>query len=333
MTASRDMTIDALLPAEMALRAEKIGVSKAHMSLFTLFALGVLAGIFIALGAIFATTVTAPTMAADPASGEPIATYLPFGINKLIGGVSFCLGLILVVVAGAELFTGNNLIVMAWANKRISTTSLLRNWGIVYVGNFAGAILTVIVVLLSGQFTFGNGAVGLNALNIAQAKVGYGFIQAIFLGSLCNMLVCLAVWLVFSARTTTDKILSIIFPITAFVAAGFEHSIANMYFIPIGLAIKQFVGAAFWSSIGSSPAEYAALTWGNFLLHNLLPVTIGNIIGGALGVGFVYYVIYLRNKPSTDMSAVVGDNAEGTRENPLESSFDLKVSFGRHGED
>ena len=180
-------------------------------------------------------------------------------------------------------------------NRQISTISLLRNWGIVYVGNFVGSILTVIVVLLSGQYTFGHGAVGLNALNIAQAKVGYGFIQAIFLGSLCNMLVCLAVWLVLSARTTTDKILAVIFPITAFVAAGFEHSIANMYFIPMGLAIKQFAGEMFWISIGSSAADYAALTWQNFLLLNLLPVTIGNIIGGALGVGVVYYVIYLRH--------------------------------------
>lgn len=314
MTASRNVTIDALIPAEMALRAEKIGVSKAQMSLFTLFALGVLAGIFIALGAIFATTVTAPTMGIDPATGEQLATWLPFGISKFLGGLAFCLGLILVVVAGAELFTGNNLIIMAWANRRISTASLMRNWGIVYVGNFIGAILTVIVMLFSGQFTFGNGAVGLNALNIAQVKVGYGFIQAIFLGSLCNMLVCLAVWLVFSARTTTDKILSIIFPIAAFVAAGFEHSIANMYFIPMGLGIKQFAGEAFWSNIGSSAADYATLTWGNFLLRNLLPVTIGNIIGGAGGVGVVYYVIYLRNKLSTDTSELAADKAGATQE-------------------
>lgn len=296
MAESRNWTVDALLPAEMALRAEKIGVSKAHMRPFTMWALGVLAGIFIALGAVFATTVTAPTMAVDPATGAPLANWMPFGISKLIGGFAFCLGLVLVVVAGAELFTGNNLIIMAWANGKISTTNLLRNWGIVYVGNFVGAILTVFVMLLSGQYTFGNGAVGLNALNIAQAKVGYGFIQAIFLGSLCNMLVCLAVWLVLSARTTTDKILSVIFPIAAFVAAGFEHSIANMYFIPVGLAIKQVAGESFWSSIGSSPVDYAALTWENFLLLNLLPVTIGNIIGGAGGVGVVYYVIYLRHK-------------------------------------
>jgi len=303
MTTNRELNIDALLPAEMAVRAEEVGVSKARMGLATLFALGVLAGIFIALGAIFATTVTAPTISVDPATGNKLATWLPFGITKLTGGFAFCLGLILVVVAGAELFTGNNLIIMAWANKRISTYSVLRNWGIVYLGNFAGAIMTVIVVVLSGQYTFGSGAVGLNALNIAQAKVGYGFVQAIFLGSLCNMLVCLAVWLVFSARTTTDKILSIIFPITAFVAAGFEHSIANMYFIPMGLAIKQMAGEAFWTSIGSSAADYATLTWGNFFLHNLLPVTIGNIIGGAIGVGVVYYVIHLRRKPREEAVA------------------------------
>ena len=260
MEASREWRIDALLPAEMAVKAEKIGVVKAQTSTFTLFALGVLAGIFIALGAIFATTVTSPTMGVDPATGAPLAKWLPFGISKLLAGFTFCLGLILVIVGGAELFTGNNLIIMAWANRKISTFSVLRNWGIVYVGNFVGAILTVIVTLLSGQYTFGHGAVGLNALNIAQAKVGYSFVQAIFLGSLCNMLVCLAVWLVFSSRTTTDKILSILFPIAAFVAAGFEHSIANMYFIPMGLGIKLVAGDVFWSSIGKTAADYAALS-------------------------------------------------------------------------
>lgn len=297
----REMTIDALIPSEMAIRAEKVGVSKASMDLFTLFALAVLAGIFIALGAIFSTAVTAPNIGADPATGTTIIKWLPFGIGKLIGGLTFCLGLILVVVAGAELFTGNNLIIMAWANKRISTASVLRNWGVVYVGNLLGAMLTVIVVLLSGHYTFGNGAIGLNALNIANAKIGHSFIQAVFLGSLCNMLVCLAIWLVFSARTTTDKILSIIFPITAFVAAGFEHSIANMYFIPMGLAIKQVAGQAFWNNIGASVGEYTTLTWGNFVLHNLLPVTIGNVIGGAVGVGVVYYVIYLHRQSNASM--------------------------------
>jgi len=296
MTIMREINIDAFIPAEMAVLAEKIGVTKAKIGPKTLLALGVLAGIFIALGAIFSTTVTAPTFVIDPASGLQQVTSLPFGINKLIGGLTFCLGLILVVVAGAELFTGNNLIIMAWANKRITSRSVLRNWGIVYVGNFVGAIVAVVAVLLSGQYSFGRGAIGLNALNIAQAKVNYGFIQAIFLGILCNMLVCLAVWLVYSARTTTDKILSIIFPVSAFVAAGFEHSVANMYFIPMGLVIKQFASQAFWNNIGLSAGDFVSLTWGNFLLLNLLPVTIGNIIGGAGGVGAVYYVIYLRRK-------------------------------------
>lgn len=314
MKAQREVTMDALLPAEMALRAENIGVTKARMSLFTQFALGILAGIFIALGAVFATTVSAPTMGMDPVSGDPVAAYLPFGISRLLAGISFCLGLILVVVAGAELFTGNNLVIMAWANRRITTNRLLRNWGIVYLGNFVGAILTVLVMLFSGQFTFGNGAVGLNALTIANSKVGLGFIQAIFLGSLCNMLVCLAVWLVFSARTTTDKILSIIFPIAAFVAAGFEHSIANMYFVPTGLAIKQFAGADFWNNIGMSAADFADLTWGAFLLRNLLPVTIGNIIGGAGGVGVVYYVIYLRNKPGSEPRTSAVEDSQGNEE-------------------
>jgi formate/nitrite transporter len=296
MALVKDRTIDALLPAEMAVRAEEIGVSKANMGLFATFALGVLAGIFIALGAVFATTVTAPNLTVGVSTGAPLASSLPFGIAKVLAGLTFCLGLILVVVAGAELFTGNNLIVMAWANGQITTRRLLRNWGIVYLGNFVGAILTVLVVLLSGQYTFGNGAVGLNALNIAQTKVGYGFIQAVFLGSLGNMLVCLAVWLVFSARTTTDKILSIIFPITAFVAAGFEHSIANMYFVPMGLLIKLAASVTFWGDIGKTAMDYGSLTWGAFFLRNLLPVTIGNIVGGAGGVGVVYYVIYLRGK-------------------------------------
>jgi formate/nitrite transporter len=149
-------------------------------------------------------------------------------------------------------------------------------------------------MFLSGQYLFGNGAIGQNALNIAQAKVSLGFLQAIVLGVLCNALVCLAVWLCVSARTTTDKILAIIFPITAFVAAGFEHSIANMYFIPVGLFIKGGATATFWEQAGKTAADYAGLTWSNFLVTNLLPVTIGNIIGGALMVGLVYWFIYLR---------------------------------------
>jgi formate transporter FocA len=276
-------SFDAFLPADMAAKAENSGVAKANLGFFRMLALAVLAGAFIALGAVFATVAT------TGASG-----VLPFGLAKLIGGLVFCLGLVLVVVAGAELFTGNNLIVMAWANKKVSTRNLLRNWVIVYLGNFLGAIVTAYGVFLSGQYLFGNGAVGLNALNIANAKVSLGFTQAIILGAFCNALVCLAVWLCMSARTTTDKILAIIFPITAFVAAGFEHSVANMYFIPIGLFIKGFAPNAFWLQTGVAAADYVNLTWQNFFLVNLLPVTIGNIIGGAFMVGLVYWFIYLR---------------------------------------
>ena len=276
-------SVDAFIPPEMAVKAETIGVKKARMGWRNTFALAVLAGAFIALGAIFATTVTAG------AAGQ-----LTYGIGRLVGGLAFCLGLILVVVAGAELFTGNNLIVMAWADRQLPVGKLLRNWGIVYAGNFVGSIATAVMMIFTLQYTFGNGAVGLNALTIANAKCSLGFVQAIALGVMCNALVCLAVWLCFSARTTTDKILSIIFPITAFVAAGFEHSVANMYFIPIGLLIKGTAAPEFWTAIGKTAADYGNLTWSNFFLANLLPVTIGNIIGGAVMVGLVYWFIYIR---------------------------------------
>lgn len=282
-TTNNSYSLDAFLPAEMAKKAENIGVAKANLGPFRMLGLAVLAGAFIALGAVFATTVTAGAAGA-----------LTFGVTRLLGGLVFCLGLILVVVAGAELFTGNNLIVMAWASRKVSTRQLLANWTIVYIGNFIGAIATVIGLFLSGQYLFGNGAVGLNALNIADAKVGLSFTHAFMLGVFCNALVCLAVWLCMSARTTTDKILAIIFPITAFVAVGFEHSIANMYFIPIGLLIKTAAPAAFWESVGTTAAAYPDLTWTNFAVANLLPVTLGNIIGGAVMVGLAYWFIYLR---------------------------------------
>lgn len=280
---NQPISFDAILPPAMAQKAEDAGVSKANLGFWRMFALSVLAGAFIALGAVFATTAT------TGGSGA-----LPFGIVKLTGGLVFCLGLILVIVAGAELFTGNNLIVMAWASGKVSTGRLLRNWVIVYVGNFVGSLLTAVGMFLSEQYTFGNGALGLNALNIANAKVTLGVGQAIVLGIFCNALVCLAVWLCISARTTTDKILAIIFPITAFVAAGFEHSVANMYFIPVALLIKEFAAPEFWSAAGTTAATYEQLTWANFFFANLLPVTIGNIMGGAGLVGLVYWFIYLR---------------------------------------
>ena len=271
--------IDALLPQEMATRAEYLGERKAEMSFQTMFSLAILAGIFIGLGAMFATTAAAGT-----------AGVLPYGVVRVFTGIVFCLGLVLVIVGGAELFTGNNLIVMAWANGKVSTASLLRNWTIVFFGNFVGSILTVILVFASRQYLFADGAIGQTALGIANSKVQLDFIQAIALGVLCNMLVCLAIWLTFSARSTIDKIAAIIFPITAFVAAGFEHSIANMYFIPMGLLIKNFDPAF----AAATQIDLTGLTWSAFLVANLFPVTIGNIIGGSVGVAAVYWSIFLR---------------------------------------
>ncbi len=185
---------------------------------------------------------------------------------------------------------------MAWARRKVSTYALLRNWVIVYAGNFVGSIATAIMMFISKQYMFSNGAIGTTALTIAKSKVELGFFQAIALGMLCNALVCLAVWMTYSARSTTDKIFAIIFPISAFVAAGFEHSIANMYFIPIGLFIKQYAGQDFWALIGKTPADYASITWQSFIVNNLLPVTIGNIIGGAILVAAVYWLVFLRPK-------------------------------------
>ncbi len=280
---STEIHIDALLPAEMARRAELLGVRKAEMKLLNMLALAILAGAFIGLGAAFATTITAGT------SGE-----WPYGVTRLLTGLVFCLGLILVVVGGAELFTGNNLILMAWASKKVTTSALFRNWIIVYLGNFIGSLGTALVIFLGKQYTFGGGAVGTTALAIANSKVHLDFIQAIALGIMCNAMVCLAVWMSYSARSVTDKVLAIIFPISGFVAAGFEHSIANMYFIPIGLLIKQF-DPAFVAKTGLDVGE---LTWGTFLVNNLLPVTIGNIIGGAGLVAIVYWFIFLRQSPT-----------------------------------
>ena len=274
-------SLDALPPPEMAEEAERIGVAKAAMSAASTFALAVLAGAFIALGAIFATTVAAG--GAD----------LPYGVSRLLTGVAFSLGLILVVVAGAELFTGNNLIVMAWASRRVPTVRLLRNWAIVYAGNLTGALATVGILYLGKQYEFGKGAVGAQALTIAAAKTNLGFVQAVALGAFCNALVCLAIWLTYSARSLADKVLAIVPPIAAFVAAGFEHSVANMFFIPMGLLVKS--DHAFVSSQPGVP-DLSHLTWARFVTANLVPVTIGNVIGGGLMVGAVYWFVYLRGR-------------------------------------
>lgn len=268
---------DCYSPKEIAERVENVGIAKANLPFVSMSALGVLAGGFIGLGAMFFTLVVSDVS-------------LSFAIARVLGGIAFSLGLILVVVAGAELFTGNNLLVMAWVSRRIGTATLLKNFAIVFVANFVGAVGLAWLVALSGHWKMANAAIGNAAIGIAAAKCALPFAEAFFKGVLCNILVCLAVWIAIAGRSVSDKILAIIFPISAFVACGFEHSVANMYFIPLGLFLRGTV-------TGEMIPNFSALDWSGFL-HNLLPVTLGNLVGGAVMVGLVYWVIYRRNPKS-----------------------------------
>lgn len=274
---------DALLPPEMAEKAEHVGEVKVRLPFLKLLTLAVLAGAFIAFGALFST------MAISGAAG-----HLPFGVVRVLAGLTFSLGLVLVIVGGAELFTGNNLMVMAWAGGKIRLADMLRAWGIVYLGNFIGAAATALMVFLSGVHGNGDATVGATALAIAENKAALSFFPALMRGVLGNVLVCLAVWLCYSARSTTDRILSIVPPVTAFVAAGFEHSVANMFILPYALLIKSGAADSFWIAIGKTPHSLDILTWGA-LLTNLVPVTLGNLIGGGVLVGAVYWFVYLRH--------------------------------------
>ncbi len=277
--ADNTISIDDLTPAEVATKAVGVGVKKAGLDFWTMFVLALFGGAFIAIGAVLATTV-----------GTNGAEF-PYGLNALLKGLIFTVGLILVIVAGAELFTGNNLMLIAVLNKKITLGKMLRNWGVVYIGNLIGSVIVALIMVMSKQYTFAGGAIGKTALTIANTKSGLEFWSALGLGIMCNILVCLAVWMTFSARTTAGKILAIIAPISAFVAAGFEHSVANMYFIPVGLFIK-----AFNPEFAAQAGEFANLSWANFFVKNLLPVTIGNIIGGAIFIGAAYWFIYLRKQ-------------------------------------
>lgn len=256
---------DAHPPREIAHMVERLGVAKARMDALTLVLLAVLAGAFISLGAIFFTVVVT-------------GSELGFGVTRLIGGLSFCLGLVLVVVAGAELFTGNNLLAMAWASGLIGTRDVMRNWFLVYVGNVAGCLGTVLFVVWADTDGLGGGAVGETAIQIARAKVGLSLGEAFARGVLCNALVCLAVWLAMGGRSVTDKILAVLFPITAFVAIGLEHSIANWFFLPYALALDD-----------RDVVTIAGVA------RNLVAVTAGNIVGGTLLVAGVYWGAYLRS--------------------------------------
>jgi formate/nitrite transporter len=262
---------DCYSPKEIAEKVESIGVTKARLPFWSTVTLGVLAGGFIGLGGLYFTLVTS-----DPT--------LSFAAAHLLGGVAFSLGLILVIIAGAELFTGNNLLVMAWAGHRIGTGELLCNWLIVYFANFVGAFGLAALVYFSGHWQMNNGAVGANMIKIAAAKAALPFWEAFFKGLLCNILVCLAVWLALAGRSVADKISAIVFPISAFVAAGFEHSVANMYFIPLGLLVQ-----------GQLTGDHPAALGITGLWSNLIPVTLGNIAGGGVMVAAIYYLVYRRS--------------------------------------
>ena len=287
------VAFDVLLPAAMAVRAEEAGARKAAMDPLNLLVLSVLAGAFISFGAIFATTVGAGAVSVSGADGQILTATLPYGVMRLLTGIVFSLGLVLVVVGGAELFTGNTLIVMAWASGKVRTTELLGNWTVAFVGNCAARCPRPHSCSIPGSTDSAAARWALTPCH-RESKVSLGFVQAFALGLMCNTLVCLAVWMCYSARTTADRILTIVPPITAFVAAGFEHSIANTYFVPVALFIKAGAPASFWTSIGKSPADFEALTWQALLLKNLLPVTAGNMVGGSVMVAAVYWFIYLR---------------------------------------
>jgi formate/nitrite transporter len=265
-------------PNEIAVALREAGRKKTQLSLDRMFVLGILAGVYIGFGAQLATTVS-----------MDLAPKVGVGLSNMISGGVFSVGLMLVVLGGAELFTGNNLIWISFLSRRSKVTAVLRNWATVFLGNFVGSLLLAILIFVGGFYTMGGNALGIRALTIANGKVNIGFIQLIARGIVCNWLVCLAVWIATSAEDTTGKILACFFPIMAFVASGFEHSIANMFFIPIGILLKGVPNL-----VSQAGLNLEHLTWAGFLSRNLLPVTIGNIIGGGFFVATLYWYVYLR---------------------------------------
>ena len=276
---------DAFAPAQIAERVNELGVAKARLPVLSILMLGGLAGAFIGLGALFFVLVQSDAS-------------LGFAAKRVLGGTVFSLGLLLVVVAGAELFTGNNLLAMAWADGKLTTLQLLRNWMLVGAANLAGAVGLALVVWLSGHGDMNGGAVRETYVEIAAAKGGLSPVKAFFSGLLCNVLVCMAVWMSLAGRSVVDKLAAIVLPISAFVAAGFEHSVANMYLIPMGMLF----------------APEALPDWA--LVRNLVPVIAGNLVGGSVLVALVYHVIYLR--PKRLQPALIEPGHDATRDHQEE---------------
>jgi len=281
----QDGSLDAYTPAEMAYRVETVGVAKARLTLGSMIGLGTMAGAFIAFGAMNFTTALAQ------------------GMPRIVASMMFSLGLVLVIIGGAEMFTGNNLIAMAWAQGKVKTREILRNWGWVYVANLIGSLVLVGLAYLSGILHAVDLGFGVQALKIAAAKTNLTFTEGFFKGILCNALVCLAVWLCFAARSVVDRIFCIVFPITAFVNMGFEHCVANMFFIPMGyLALLDPAVAA---AAHLSPDATAHLNLMGFV-NNIIAVTLGNIFGGTVLVAGMYYIVYLRGQIRTREVIIMG---------------------------
>lgn len=274
--------LEELQPHQLTEKAGDIAYYKATKAFISAFYLAITAGLFIGLAFVFYITVM--TGSKDVA----------WGLAKFAGGAAFSLGLLLIVVVGGELFTSSTLTLIAKASRRITTAQMLKNWMVVYFGNFIGASFLVLLIFFAGMYNADHGQWGFTVLQVAQHKLHHSFTEAVALGILCNIMVCLAVWMAFGARTVTDKMFAVFLPVTMFVASGFEHSIANMFMVPSGILIQQFAPAEFWITIGQDASTYSDLTIYNFIFHNLIPVTIGNIIGGGVIVGLMHWMIYLR---------------------------------------
>jgi len=269
-------------PAEMSQIGEDVGVYKASKRQILSFFSAIPAGAFIALAFVFYTTTQTGNVGAS------------WGLTKLVGGIVFSLGVIMVVVCGSELFTSSTMTTVARASGLISTFQMLRNWVVVYCGNFVGAIFIVLVIWFSGQTMAANGQWGLTILNTAQHKIHHMWFEAFCLGILCNIMVCIAIWMTYAGKTLTDKAFIMILPIALFVASGFEHSVANMFMIPMGIVTAHFSSPEFWQAINIDPQQFADLDLYHFVVKNLIPVTLGNIVGGGCCIALTLWSI---NRP------------------------------------
>ncbi|WP_394250420.1 formate transporter FocA [Vibrio profundi] len=314
MTASTSENHQLFSPKEMMAEAEKFALSKANKTSSMTLSLAIMAGAFIGLAFLFYITVTTGSQDAG------------WGLSRLAGGIAFSMGLILIVICGGELFTSSVLSSISWANKQITFSKMLSIWGKVYVGNFIGAMFLLALVSAAGLYQMDHGQWGLNALNIAQHKLHHSPIQAFALGVLCNLLVCLAIWLTFSSANAMTKAAMTVLPVAMFVSSGFEHCVANMFMVPLGITIQTFAPESFWVQIGSTPSAYADLNIVQFLTANLVPVTLGNIVGGSVLVGLANWSIYRRPLlKATNISTITQTTTiTSAKENPMNTTTLVK---------